>query len=277
MFVSKLARVMFVLGLTVFAAASVTHPDGPYSSGWEKSAVSTSGWNNVSFTIVVKEQNIDEVKRIALSVNDPSASNYGKFLTQKKLDSLIAPKSSDFLAIKSWLDANDIAYGIKGVSNIKVTTSVSKASELLDTQFHAITNRKHGQSVIRAASYSLPDEVHAATAAIFGLHGLPLPPTQPLVISSTAPGQLPKVDPNVIASTYSIGGVKTTGSTKNRQAVAEFQGQLMDSKDLATLFKTYVKDYTAGTDDVVYKYMGSEHKEGNGVEAELDVQYIMGE
>ena len=43
----------------------------------------------------------------------------------------------------------------------------------------------------------------------------------------------------------------------------------MNSKDLATLFQTYVKDYKVGTDDTVYKYVGAPKKDGNGVEAEL--------
>ena len=46
----------------------------------------------------------------------------------------------------------------------------------------------------------------------------------------------------------------------------------MNSKDLATLFQTYVKDYKVGTDDTVYKYVGAPKKDGDGVEAELDIQ-----
>jgi hypothetical protein len=54
------------------------------------------------------------------------------------------------------------------------------------------------------------------------------------------------------------------------QAVAEFQGQFMNSTDLATLFKNYVDKYEEGTDDKVYKFVG-EHKENSGgIEAELD-------
>jgi tripeptidyl-peptidase-1 len=268
---SSTLQLLLVLAV---ASASVV-PEGSYSSGWYKSAAPTAG--DVSFTIVVKEQSLDEVKRIALDVNDPESKNYGNFITQEELDRLTSPKASDTLAVKSWLNAHGIAYAIEGVSNIKVFTSAYKASKLLNTRFHHISNSKHSQSVVRAGEYSVPEEVHASIAAIFGLHGLPLPPPKPLVITSTAPGAPAKVDPNVIAATYNIGGVKVTGSEKNRQAVAEFQGQLMNSKDLAVLFKTFVKDYKVGSDDTVFAYKGAAHIEGNGVEAELDIQYIMGE
>jgi subtilase family serine protease len=262
--------------LLAVTTASVTHHESFYTNGWVKSTVPAPASSIVTFTIVIKEQGIEEVARIALDVNDPNSTNYGKFLTQDALDRLTSPKASDMATVTDWLNANSVAFSERTVSNIKVTTSALKASNMLSTRFHEIVNRKQGQSVVRAANYSLPSAVHAATAAIFGLHGLPLPPIQPLVIASTAPGQPAKVDPNVIASTYNIGGVKVTGSEKNRQAVVEFQGQLMDSKDLAVLFKTYVKDYKVGSDDTVFAYKGAVHEEGNGVEAELDIQYIMG-
>eukprot|EP01047_Picozoa_sp_COSAG01_P015636 COSAG01_NODE_784_length_13621_cov_68.866829_11_plen_78_part_00 len=54
------------------------------------------------------------------------------------------------------------------------------------------------------------------------------------------------------------------------QAVAEFQGQFMNSTDLATLFKNYVDKYEEGTDDVVYKWVGKHIENSGGVEAELD-------
>ena len=62
------------------------------------------------------------------------------------------------------------------------------------------------------------------------------------------------------------------------QAVAEFQGQAMRPDDLTSFFSKYVKNYTAGTDDVVFAFQGDSG--GNttfpGIEASLDVQWIMG-
>ena len=47
----------------------------------------------------------------------------------------------------------------------------------------------------------------------------------------------------VIYSTYNVVSPKVTRSDKNRQAVAEFQGQFMNSSDLVNMFQRYVKDY----------------------------------
>ena len=38
----------------------------------------------------------------------------------------------------------------------------------------------------------------------------------------------------------------------------------------------YIKDYKVGVDDTVYAFNGDPEHQGNGVEAELDIQYIMG-
>jgi subtilase family serine protease len=217
--------------LLAVASASVTHHESVYTNGWVKSSVPASASSEITFTIVIKEQGIEEVARIALDVNDPNSTNYGKFLTQDALDRLTSPKASDMATVTDWLNANSVVFSKRTVSNIEVATSALKASNMLSTRFHEIVNREQGQSVVRAADYSLPSAVHAATAAIFGLHGLPLPPTQPLVIASTAPDQQAAkfcspgdpgkhlaescVNPKVIASTYNISGVKVTG--KNRK------------------------------------------------------------
>ena len=95
-----------------------------------------------------------------------------------------------------------------------------------------------------------------------------------------APPHRPKspanVTPAVIYSTYSVTPPKVSRSEKNKQAVAEFQGQFMNSTDLATMFKKYVTGYQVGVDDVVDTWFGKHIENSGGVEAELDIQYIMG-
>ena len=54
----------------------------------------------------------------------------------------------------------------------------------------------------------------------------------------------------------------------------EFQGQLLSQADLTTFFGEFVKNAKSG-DDKVFKYVG-DNQQGEGVEANLDIQYIMG-
>ena len=54
------------------------------------------------------------------------------------------------------------------------------------------------------------------------------------------------------------------------------QGECMNSTDLAAMFAAYVRGYEPGVDDKVTKWVGNHTENSNGVEAELDIQYIMG-
>merc|ERR1719253_1852036 len=147
--------------------------------------------------------------------------------------------------------------------------SVEEAAKLFQTSFRSVVNPATGQSKLRAGPYTVPDEI--SNAVVFGLHGLPLPPKQTAAVDATV-----KVTPAVIAETYGVSGVKVSRSSKNRQAVAEFQGQTMKDSDLTSFFKTYVKNYEAGTDDKVSKFVGDAGEGSAQVEASLDIQYIMG-
>jgi hypothetical protein len=221
----------------------------------------------VTVTIVVQEQGADEIRRIATAVSDPRSPEYGNFLSSAEIIAKSAPSVEDMAAVTNWLDAAGVGYQTRH-SNIIATMPVSAASTLFSTTFHAVEHLAHPRTLIRAAAdYALPAEVAASVQTVFGLHGLPLPPrTAELQIASHGPfpRQPANVTPAVIAETYGIKGVKVSRSDKNRQAVAEFQGQFMNSTDLATMFADYVSDYTVGTDDVVSTFFGK-HEENSQV------------
>ena len=221
----------------------------------------------VTVTIVVQEQGADEIRRIATAVSDPRSPEYGNFLSSAEIIAKSTPSVEDMAAVTNWLDAAGVGYQTRH-SNIIATMPVSAASTLFSTTFHAVEHLAHPRTLIRAAAdYALPAEVAASVQTVFGLHGLPLPPrTAELQIASHGPfpRQPANVTPAVIAETYGIKGVKVSRSDKNRQAVAEFQGQFMNSTDLATMFADYVSDYTVGTDDVVSTFFGK-HEENSQV------------
>ena len=241
--------------LGVMTAAELVSP-AMYTNSWYQARAHVADTHKIVMTIVVKEQGLAEIKRIATAVSDPASPEYGKYLSQSQIEAISTPSKTDMTAVTSWLAHSGLSYTQRGVSNLVVTTNASFAAKLFNTQFHYATNQVHKQTIVRAGAYTIPSRVESSIATIFGLHGLPLPPKQALVIKSYAGANSGDVTPAVLASTYSIKGVTPAHSTKNAQAVAEFQGQNMNSTDLVTLFKKYVKTYTPGTDDVVSKYLG---------------------
>lgn len=81
--------------------------------------------------------------------------------------------------------------------------------------------------------------------------------------------------PAVIGTTYGISGVTPSGSAANNQAVAEFQGQFMIPANLVAFFNKFVPSAPAA-DAVVSKFGGDPNGAQEGIEADLDIQYIMG-
>lgn len=245
-------------------------------AGWyqaQHEAVSAD--HEVTFSFAVKEQGLDEIKRVATEVSDPDSPKYGQYLTQAQIDEIVAPKTEDVQAVTSWLTSNGVGYQRKGVSTIDARTTASKAAELLKTDFHVARHDADNYAVVQAGDYELPAAIHSAVSAVFGLHGLPIPRN---VLAP--PHMRANVTSSVIYSTYGVDFKKASRSDKNVQAVVEFQGQFMNSTDLATMFAKEVSaidpNYEVGTDDVVSKFVGKHIENSGGIEAELDIQFIMG-
>jgi subtilase family serine protease len=269
-------QLFLALAALAAPASAAIHSEMPYVNGWSKSSVAVRDNERVKVTIVVKEQGRDEIRSKALAVSDPSSPDYGNFLTRAQVDDITRPKAEDMSAVTSWLDSHGVGYKLQGVSSVIAEMPVSAASELFSTTFHRAEHRAHGQALIRASDYEIPAEVENSISTVFGLHGLPLPPRDLLIAAHGLPKRPANVTPDVLNQVYGIEGVKVSRSEKNKQAVAEFQGQFMNSTDLSTLFKNYVDKYEEGTDDKVYKWVGKHIENSGGVEAELDIQYIMG-
>lgn len=73
------------IALSAASSARVPHYEGAYTNEWAKSPLAINGSSEVRFTMVLREQGIEMVKRIALDVNDPTSSAYGALLTQSEV------------------------------------------------------------------------------------------------------------------------------------------------------------------------------------------------
>lgn len=260
-----------LLCLSLFLASAAaqlvtTHAPREYFGDW-KTVQRAAPHETVQFTVVVKEQNMDVVTEAARQVSDPDHPKYGQFFTTKQMEMLTMPAKNDFSTVFGWL--KDLPYTQKH-SNLLVSCTVREAEALLNTTFSVLASDSQGLKVIKAGDYALPVDVQFSIKAIFGLHGIPRPSEKPLIGAAPA-----TVTPAVLAATYGIGGVTPARTTANRNAVAEFQGQLMSQTDLSTFFRKYINNSQEG-DDTVYKYVGDAKQNGEGVEALLDIQYIMG-
>jgi tripeptidyl-peptidase-1 len=266
----RLTAVAATLALAAAAPARearlVAEPEVSAALGW---AVGARTVGEVSFSVSVNQQNLDKLRQVVFEVSDPDHVNYGQYLKQAEIDELTAPTASDLNAVTGWLRAAGASFTLAGTHTAEVTAPVAVAEAMLSTTWHTLVNAKTGQSVDRAAGYTVPAEVAGSIAALHSVHGLPLPPKARL---AARPGTPYKVTPAVITKQYGVSGV-TPSAKGNSMAVAEFQGQFMIPANLVKFFKRFVPDSTA---DTVSKFMGDANGRQEGVEADLDIQYIMG-
>jgi tripeptidyl-peptidase-1 len=266
-----LRSVALFFAFSSLAVASVHHR-GSLPAGWTQSDVLELSAKPLSITLALTEnpKGVAQLKKIALEVSDPSSAKYGQHLSPEQIQKLVAPSTEAVQRVSDWLNQAMIpaeSFTLSG-STISLDLSVAQAESLFGTQIGKLVNLKTNQTALRAADYWIPDHLDSHIAAVFGLHGLPLP-------HSAAPPSTPaKVTPAVLNKFYSVSGVSPKADTKNSQAVAEFQGQYMNNSDLTAFFKEFITDYSAGTDDKVSKFVGDTDKQAGQTEASLDIQYI---
>jgi tripeptidyl-peptidase-1 len=266
------SRSLLLLGVLVAVANSnpiAFRAEPSVPQGWNKLAEAAK---DVSHTLKFSlyERNLDQLGVVALEVSNPNHEKYGQHLTHEEIEAMTAPAAEDIATVTAWLaNFTDSVSVSKELITVKCTIAV--AEQILSTTFSTLFNTETRQRTVRASDIFLPEAVAKVVLAVYGTHGLPLPPSR----TQQAPSDMADVTPAVIESTYKISGVTITGSTKNRQAVAEFQGQTMANSDLVDFFQKYVPGAKTG-DDKVYAFKGDPGTGGAGIEASLDIQYIMG-
>ena len=105
---------------------------------------------------------------------------YGQHLSLEDIYALTRPAQAHLDAVTSWLPAHDIPYTVAHARRIRASMPVPVAADLFGTEFVVLSHPGSNVSVTRAGAYTLPDSVASATAAVFGLHGLPLPTHAPV-------------------------------------------------------------------------------------------------
>ena len=63
---------------------------------------------------------LQEIRKIALEVSDPSSPSYGEYLTQSQIDEITRPTSADTQTVQTWLKKNGIPFQLRGVRFLKL-------------------------------------------------------------------------------------------------------------------------------------------------------------
>ena len=247
---------------------------------WVKVKKAVNDDTEVIVTLTLRQQNLDELKQIASDVSEPTHSKYGQHLTMKQVHALTKPTEETYQIINTWFDESGAAItnieSLQGGSVLRLTMSAKDVKVLFKTTVSYVQLKGTKEMKIRAGDITIPSKVAKEISAIFGLHGLPLPKQSKFIALKSGGGGSPaKVTPTVIGKTYNASDRRGTAGKASRQAVGEYQGQDALDTDTASFFKQYVPNAKQG-DEKLFKVVGTNDQGSSGVEAALDVEYIMG-
>jgi len=245
---------------------------------------------------------IEKLQRTLVAVSDPRSTQYGKHLSLEELSALMPVDDKHKFVVAEWL-ADEI--GVSGVlpnhngDIVAVTLTAAAAEHLFATRIHRFRHPSTGDAVLLRAtsSYTLPQPVAAAVAAVADLVGLPNVDTSIRSVSAASPepvSTLPnscslrdcagKITPGALKQRYNI-PEDSTGMTAsgNSMAVAEFcplgsgalglQCQYFSPADVAEFSD---KCHVNATVDTVVGPNKANVPWGSGVEALLDIEFTRG-
>mmetsp|Transcript_7266 Transcript_7266/g.7976 ORF Transcript_7266/g.7976 Transcript_7266/m.7976 type:complete len:554 (+) Transcript_7266:29-1690(+) len=225
-----------------------------------------------SFTMALQRQNTDKFEKLFWEVSNPQSPKYAQYLTIDEITAIIAPKQSTLTAVDAFLSENGIdSYHLtKNKDYITFETTLEHAEELFQVVFHEYRHIDSGKVYSSSLGpYTLPSNIAPVVDFVGGIVGFPLLKKKAI----RSPDATFQLGPNDLRQRYKIDTVGGRASS-NHQSVAEFQGEYYSVTDLKTYFDKFQTQYKAY--DTVTKVVGTNNPSSPGVEAALDIQYIMG-
>ncbi|XP_020034924.1 tripeptidyl-peptidase 1 [Castor canadensis] len=235
----------------------------------------------LSLTFALRQQNLERLSELVQAVSDPGSPRYGKYLTLEDVAELIQPSPLTLHTVQKWLLAAG-AWNCHSVTTMDFLTcslSVRQAELLLlGAEFHHFVGGPTKTHVVRSPHpYQLPQALAPHVDFVGGLHRFP--PTssvrqrpEPQVARTI--GLHLGVTPSVIRQRYNLTARDVgSGTTNNSQACAQFLEQYFHDSDLIKFMRLFGESFVHQKS--VAHVVGQQGKGLAGIEASLDVQYLM--
>uniref|UniRef100_A0A672RCX6 Tripeptidyl-peptidase 1 n=1 Tax=Sinocyclocheilus grahami TaxID=75366 RepID=A0A672RCX6_SINGR len=203
----------------------------------------------VELTFALKQQNVKQMEELLKLVSDPDSHQYGKYLSLEEVATLVQPTQLTEKVVQNWLQS----HGVKNCHTVvtrdflqcvMTTTKIRPVSHLLSV---FLRNRfpPKGKDISK------------------GWEGA----------RQSALGYQLGVTPSVIRSRYNLTAKDVGTATNNSQAVAQFLEQYYHPADLAEFMSLFAGGFTHMS--AVERVVGTQGGGKAGIEASLDVEYIM--
>ena len=231
--------------------------------------------HTVRLTFAIKQTNKDWLRKKIDSVSNPESPDYGKYLN---FDEIAKVVHGEVGAVKALVDClSDAGVMLEdhhftlGRDFAVVDVPVAVAEELFDADYYVFKEPVTGIETVRSRSYSSPHCLQGHIDFVLGVTDFPRP-NRIFATHSTVSlwgDSGGDVTPQLLYKDYKIGNY-TSKSGNNSQAIASFLKQYFSPSDLKAFQKGYKLQQEA-----VAKVVGENDPQDPGMEANLDVQFIM--
>ncbi|KAJ7473309.1 Pro-kumamolisin, activation domain-containing protein [Mycena latifolia] len=249
----------------------------------------------ITLRIALVNSDIAGLEAKTYAVSDPASALYGQHLTPEEVIEYVKPTTETLSAVTEWLNENDIvATAVSPAGDLlQISLPISKANDLLSTQFAAFKHVASGTENIRTLSYSVPTELqshiqffHPTVAFLPPLRGTPgvtaiNQKREPRAAPSTAavPASCRSiVTPACLQAMYGIPTAKATSSATNILGVSGYINEYANQADLTRFLSALRADLSNSTFTLqtIAGGINDQTLANAGIEADLDIEYTVG-
>ncbi|XP_061824335.2 tripeptidyl-peptidase 1 [Nerophis lumbriciformis] len=235
----------------------------------------------VELTFALKQQHVDVLEETLKLVSDPDSPQYGKYLQLEEVASLVRPSDVSQKVVHHWLQSHGITrcLTVHTEDFLQCTMTAEVAEKLLPgSRFQRYARDNH--FIVRSsAPYSVHDDVDQHLDFVGGLHRFPPKEHKPSEVSTSGTKLQSDtkfhlgVTPAVLRARYNMSATDVGAAKNNSQAVAQFLEQYYSPADLAEFMSIYGSSFQHLSK--VDRVVGTQGTGKAGIEASLDVEYIM--
>uniref|UniRef100_A0A8C4V479 Tripeptidyl-peptidase 1 n=1 Tax=Falco tinnunculus TaxID=100819 RepID=A0A8C4V479_FALTI len=253
--------------------------------GWTHTGRVNPG-HEVQLTFAVRQRGMERLAQLVNAVSDPHSPRYGQYLSLEQVRDLVQPSPATLMAVLKWLQGSGVenCRSVTTLDFLECRMSASTAEHLLPgAEFHRYVKGQH--SIVRSPlPYTVPEELAEHIDFVGGLHRFPA--ERKAVSRAWAKKGMESrqhyegraafhlgVTPSIIRKRYNMTGGDIGLLPNNSQACAQFLEQYFHQADLAEFMQLFGSSF--GHRSQVDQVVGHQGKGKAGLEASLDVEYIM--
>ena len=240
---------------------------------WEK--ISTTPYDDeVTFTLLLKQNNIDVLEYELNRRADPTSDYYGQWLSKNDIDSILYTEPNPLLL--KWLDNTDLSCTYN-VDNVVCTSKIKFLNDFLDTDIHKyihIETNKYAYSAIDRG-FSIPSYLYNDIESVLGLIDFP----DIIFKRHPSPSKLTDgsyiISPESIRSLYNMSDSYNNSNVSSQSVVEFFSDRCFNLDDLNTFLKDNNKNPINISKNRFWAQCDT-NTSSPDIEATLDIQYQTG-